>query len=321
MRKLKTPQFEPNDGKIAPNWYAMLKDSFRKEQEADYTCTQIIDPPQVVQLNFRHLDKVTINVRDVVKPRCGTAVHADLARYKYKDWLVEKTLSANDPYMPSLSGTIDLFDIATNTLWDTKTTSAWTFKWKSRFEDWENQLNVYAALLSRHGFTVKHLKLQAWLRDWLTKDHFQNKADGYPRDDLHLHEVPLWSNLKACKYVARRLVLHDRAQKLPDDRLPECTDKERWLAQEGYAVMANKRGKAINGGASKHHPDMDSALVFAQSQKKQDHYEYDPEAKKGTLYIKHDPGGYKRCQSWCYCKDYCKQLQREKEAKLCVVTS
>ena len=113
-----------------------------------------------------------------------------------------------------------------DTLWDYKITKTYSIT-KGDSSEWENQANINACLMRANGVEPKKLKILAFFKDWNFWGGIRNKK--YPKYPVMAIDLPLWSEAKASKYIQDRVGRYQLAEKLPDTKLPECTDSERWL--------------------------------------------------------------------------------------------
>ncbi len=110
-------------------------------------------------------------------------------------------------------------------------------------------------------------------------------------------DIPLWSKKKRDKYVLERVRIHQEAEflRLTGDKLPLCTDQERWKSEAKFAVIkkGNKRAKRVC-----------SSLADAEK------YIEDNELKKFEIVER--PSIPNRCaQGWCPIAEWCDQYQDE----------
>jgi len=215
---------------------------------ADYSVTDLINTPRIVQLRKRYVDVLPPEEpEDLVKPFLGTAIHN----------LFEKTLRQYEQRHPGsylveyrcwdrilnrkISGQFDLYDLRSNTLYDFKTTSVWKLIFGST-KEWEQQLNLYGWFLRQMGLDVRRVRVISILLDWDRQRMFREKD--YPRDQIRFVNIPLWSLDKQEKFLLERITLMKTCEELDDDHLPECTDEEMWASPTTWAVEPDGGGRA-----------------------------------------------------------------------------
>ncbi len=286
------PLYKPNPG-LPDALYNLLTED-RKPRVAKYSVTELLAPPQQLQLRRRHADKIVIDPMDRVWTLFGQLVHGVLERAAGANSLTEEILTALIGG-EIVSGMPDLLDPHA-IVWDYKTTSVWKIV-SGDFWEWECQLNFYVVLYHFHGFEVKAVRVAAVLRDWSKMKAKQDSS--YPQKPITTLCLPLWRLDDAMQTMADRVLEHVDAESVSDKDLPPCTDSERWLRDRKWAVM--KKGRK-------------SAVKLYDS-------EIDADARAEALgtphYVEFRPGKYNRCEGYCEAKPFCQQLIREKEAKLC----
>jgi hypothetical protein len=252
--------------------------------DADLSVTQAIDAPQVVELTRRHWDQLEEDVEDRVWSLFGQATHTILERAN-KTAVAERRLSIEVEGW-KISGGMDLYDMH-GTLTDYKTTSAWSLIFDG-LEKWEKQLNCYAVILRANGHKVEKLQAVAILRDWQ-----RSKADmdaSYPQSMVVNINIPVWPAEIAERYLRERVILHQQARLTKN--MPACTNKERWVRDEAWAVKKVGGKKALSGGVFKSEAEARAFVGF----------------DKGLI-IEHRPGSPNRCLNYCAVSKFCPQFQ------------
>lgn len=260
--------------------------------------TTVIRSPRQNLLIKRHSDEIEVDPMEHTFRLFGTNVHITLEKFSYDDDLIEQRFGVpvGDWYV---HGQIDRYSKQDgNVLQDWKVSSVWKAL-KSDDDDgaYEAQLNINKFILQSNGIQVDKIQIVYIFRDWSRAQAATNP--NYPSDPVLVVEHNPWSNSKIASYLYERVDKYAKAKELPDDKLPFCTDKERWMKPPSYKVFKiNKDGTA--GGRA--------ARVFDTEQEANEWV-----ANKGnsTEYqvVKHnaDPG---RCD-YCEAKVFCNQRQEE----------
>jgi hypothetical protein len=187
-----------------------------------------------------------------------------------------------------VSGKADLIS-PDGVLDDYKFTSVWSVAYAKL--EWEQQLNLYNLLYGLHGLKAKAARIIAVLRDW-SKAKAVRESD-YPQVGVVVRDIPLWNTYDQINFTLERVKLHQDAEKLADDDLPECTPEERWAKDPTWAVIkkGNKRAKRVF--KTEHEAD---GLIM----------------ELGAAYVREfRPGAQTvRCESYCAVKDFCNQYKR-----------
>jgi len=258
---------------------AVRNDPYTKG-DSDITVTQLIKPPQMVQLERQFADEIEEDVSDRIWALFGSAAHEIMERGVGEGDISEKRIFA-DINGVRVSGQFDLLK-ADNTLIDFKTTSVWSVidAQKNGKKEWEEQLNLLAALVRRSNYkNPESLEIIAICRDWRQSESVRNPD--YP-DKVAVIQIPMWDDEVASNYLVERVNLH-MASPQP------CTDEERWYSGDSWAVM--KKGRK-------------SALRVLHSESEAEQWK----AENGGDEIVFRQGEYKRCQQYCSVAKFCKQF-------------
>ncbi len=249
--------------------------------------TRLIDSPRIFYLTVRHWDEIEEDVTDRVWTLFGSAIHAVLEKTQLADHLREERLSFEKNGV-TVSGAFDVY--GNKTISDYKVTSAWNIVYGSSYDKWEKQLNLYAYMLRKAGFKPNKAQIIAILRD-----HQASKAkrdNSYPQSPIQIIPIKLWDIAKLEAYVDERTVLYVNASTLSEDALPLCSDDERWLSGDVWAVMKKGRKSAVK--------------LFDN---KEDADELADEKGKGH-YVEFRPGTARRCEEYCPVKEFCNQYKK-----------
>jgi len=156
----------------------------------------------------------------------------------------------------------------------------------------EKQLNIYAYIAHKNGIEVSGLQIINFIKDW-SRHEAERKPD-YPPHDIFIQDIPLWPIEQTEAFVMERIAAHEEARA---GNLPDCTDEERWLRDDKFAVMKEKRVRAVRVFDSQ-----EEAETFIAAQK---------DADKHT--IDHRRGQPIRCEQFCDVADYCDQFATFKQ--------
>lgn len=271
---------------------AVMNDPYPTGKTGDISATRLIDAPRIRVLTKRHGTEITEDASDRIWALLGQSVHSILERAHtvFEQAIVERRLFAEVAGW-QVSGQFDRLGLLEgNVLQDYKTTSVWSVI-NGPKPEWEAQLNVLAFLLRRNGIPVSRLEIVAILRDW---SRGKAKTGGnYPSHQVKVLEIPLWSDTQSADYVGHRVRLHQSAEALPDDDLPECTPAERWQGADVYAVKKPGRKSAV-----KLHDTAEAAEAHAAE-------------LGGAHFVEHRPGVSVRCADYCAVAAFCNQYQAE----------
>ena len=251
----------------------------------EYRVTSLLKGIRETELERRHSHEIKRDVSDMVWLLFGTATHSILERQKEGDREIKETRLKMEMDGIVLSGQFDLYNEEEERITDYKTASVWKIIY-GNYEDWRRQLLIYAYMLQDAGFPVKRGRVVAFLKDHNKRDA-KVKA-GYPKlpvqpvdftfSERDFQEIEVWLKEKVAEVK--------RARELPDDRLPLCTQEERFNSGDKYAVM--KKGRK-------------TALRVLDSKEEAEQWM----ASNGGDSIEIRPGEDKKCQDYCAAKEFC----------------
>lgn len=269
-----------------PIYSAILNNTY--DRVGDISVTGLIQAPRQRQLQIRHNAKITEDASDRIWMLLGSAVHAILEWSNTNNHLPEERMTVEIKGW-KISGKPDLLE-PDYTLSDYKVTSVWAFILGEKIE-WEQQCNFYAWLYGKHNFEVTAAQIVAFLRDWQASR--AKRDEEYPQVQVIVKRIPLWDSHVQENAITERVMLHQAAEAIPDDDLPDCTAYERWARPDSWAIK-KKGGKR----ATKVFFDGDQAKAVV--------------AHNPKLEIEYRPGMNVRCESYCNVKDFCSQFAKIK---------
>ena len=266
--------------------------------DSEISVTEILSPPQLVQLRRRHAEDIEQDASDMVWSLFGSAVHNILQHGKDQNHIVEERLfTTYDGW--SISGQIDLQEIQSDgsiIISDYKVTSAWSVQQEKT--DWIDQLNLYAWLVERtKSIPVSGLKIVGIVRDWSRRD--ASLKESYPQAPIVVLDIPMWSPAEREAFVKNKLEQHNEAHfAAVSGKMPECTSEQMWERPTTYAVMkeGGKRAKKV-------FLIQQQAEAFLAEQ-------------KGTHYIETREGGRTRCENFCQAAPFCDQWKNYRKEEV-----
>lgn len=258
---------------------AVRRDPYNS-QGSDMTVTGLLKPPRTVALERQHKDEIEEDAADRLWALIGQIGHLILERSGGLSTELRLFSQVNGW---KISGQMDL--LSGNVLVDYKITSVWSCK-DGLKPEWEQQLNALHWLAWKNSIKVEKAQIVAIFRDW-SKLEARRSAD-YPRHQVQVFDVPLWSTTRAQFWIEERVHLHQEAQ---SDELPECTPEERWEKPAKWAIHKEGRERAVKlhdteSGAKTHLATLDAKHR-----------------------IEHRPGEQVRCQSYCNAMPFCSQAK------------
>ncbi|MBT9170543.1 MAG: hypothetical protein DDT18_00886 [Actinobacteria bacterium] len=252
-------------------------------KENRYSVTDLVSPPQIRQLKMKYWDMLEEDVSQRLWALLGRACHAILDKHSPEEALSEEKLEIEFEGV-MIVGRSDLYH--EGRLEEYKITSVFSFllerNGKIRSE-WEKQANVYAWAHTKLGRPVKELWIRAILRDFKQSEAI--RSSDYPAIPFQSVKVPLWTLEGQERYIRARLDTHKALN-------PLCSDEERWLRGETWAVY-----KGDNRKAFKVFDNEESANKLAETDK--------------TFRVVYRAGTYNRCENYCIVSKFCPQVKNE----------
>lgn len=270
-------------------YYALTRDTYNKGN-AHYSVTEMLNPPQIVQLKRRYDSELEEDVMDNVWSLLGKAAHHILENHAPEDSLSEERLSVTI-LDRVLSGQTDNYH--NGVISDYKITSAYTLVYGSRIHEWEAQLNSYAYIFRQHGHEVKQLQAIAILRDW-SKHKAKADPKTYPQNPIVVIPLNLWTEEEQELFLTAQLKDHIFNEELPDNELKWCLAEEMWEQPTKYAVMKEGRKTAVRVFDTKFECEK-----YISEEAYEQHFSIQERSGKRT-----------RCEEYCPVKNYCHQYKR-----------
>ena len=284
-----------------PKQLVELVDNNYKPTEHQYSCTTILKPTRQIILERRYTNEIEQDVSDMCWMIFGTAVHSiienskeDEGQFKEEKLKVDLGKYWEELKGYYLSGRSDMIDLIEKEITDWKTCSAWKIIFKD-FEDWKNEMLIYAWTVKDMEFDIDKAKAIAFI-----KDHNKTKA----KVDASYPQLPIWVEKfkftekefdEIKEFIYNKFIELKNNENTPDDELPMCTAKERWQDPTKYAVK-----KIKNKTATKLHDTLEEAENHLKNLEKDYPNIYEIVVREGTD---------KRCIDYCSCCKFCTYWQ------------
>ena len=283
-----------NKYNLPAQFVSMAREEYEYKPK-QYSVTSLLKGTREVILQRRYHKQVTADVSEMVWMLFGRALHHILEQHQEgESELKEQYLRMDIGNGYYLSGRSDLYCADTKTITDYKTASVWKVKFQD-FDDLRQQLLLYGLLYRDAGFEVENGEGVLFL-----KDHSKSKArydKDYPKLPVHKEQFEFsrqdFENIK--DFAVDKFQELAIAEDLPDERLPLCTEAERWNTGDSYAVM--KKGRK-------------SALRVLDSEEEAE--EWIENTGKGD-YIEYRSGEDKKCNDYCNVNEFCDYYQKLKK--------
>lgn len=269
--------------------------------DSDISITQLLSGPRQVMLREAHRHEVVEDISDNIFRLLGSVLHKILELGADEgDGIVERRV-ATEIKGWKVSGGVDVQIVDPTRkaikIIDWKLTSVMTVM--AGRPEWSAQMNCYAALLRREGWTIMGLENIVVLRDW---SRARAGVPTYPKAAVVRMEQPVWAAEDAEAFLTERVDVHQAAVagEMLGDPMPECTPEERWQEADTYAVMApgGTRAKRV----SESREEMEAWIKESGG------------AKKDSLRIVKRPGQPRRCLNYCLGAPWCDQWAKDRDA-------
>ena len=283
-----------NEGNLPAPWVAAATPTHEYTPKR-YSVTTILKGPREIMLTRRHDAEITIEAANQLWAIFGTAVHevlekAPATETQHKEMFHTMDVPGTDGY--KLSGIIDLYDEATKTVIDYKTTSVWKVV-KKEYEDYRKQVLFYCVLLRANGHEANAGEVVLMLRDWSPT---KAKTEGdYPKLQVFsLHwDFTEEEIAAAAEEISERFARIIECETLPDEELPLCTEKERWCSETTWAVKKNDNVRAVKVFGSEAEAEDAAAALF------------DKDKGKNRYWVERRPGKSTKCAGYCNAAQFC----------------
>lgn len=268
----------------------MIGDEFHEVKPDTYHVTELLQPLRMIVLTRRHQHELIQDASDMFNVVLGKAFHSLMEKVEKKDknFKVEVKLSARFKGV-KIVGRLDRMKADGSEIYDYKTCSRVKIGAKD-FSDWKLQGLLYAWLLHKKGLTCKKVNFIAFMKDWRKARPIEQNtippvyvySFNVTEDDIKYIENWLEIKINALK----------KLKNVADDKLPICSDEEKWKGLTTWAIINPDTGKAykvVNTRA-------EAELRLEQLNRK-------------GYYIEERTGESKRCLNYCLVCPFCKNRE------------
>ena len=255
--------------------------------ESDITVTQLIAPPRLVALRRLHDSELREDASDRIFSLMGQIVHGILERSDIPSVIREERLYTTVGGV-KVGGKMDrMILFPSGLIQDYKLCSIYASRDGAKSE-WIQQLNCLAFLAAKNGYHISSLEVVAIFRDWSLAEAMRRpEGDWYPKRQVQIVHVPLWSHDTTGEFIEDRIRIHEDAKR----QLPHCSPSEQWKKDSKWKII-----KVGGKRASK---------VFDDEYLARSAYE-----ELGDLREKYElqehPGEYTRCSLYCPVMTQCR---------------
>ena len=266
-----------------------VKDAADSDLTTDFSVSALIAPTRQTILKQRYPGIAEQDAMDFIWLLFGNMMHLLLEEHSSEGSITERRLYKTI-LGKVISGAIDHYK--DRIISDYKSCKAYKII-KQSFDDWQNQLNLYADLYEEAGLPVDSLRIIAIIKDW-NKNEIK-RIKGYPTTPIVIIPLLKWSKEARERYMLSRVRALVNAEKLADDDLPFCTEEEIWSRFMEFNVLkvGNKVGRNFK--------TKEEALVYLEGKDVKDYV------------IKRRMSPPRRCLEYCSASTCCNQFKKWKE--------
>lgn len=302
----------------------LLDDNYDYNDDPNYiSVTSLMKPIKSTILAARiPSEKRVLDLADLIPSALGSAVHtaiehawnnklaSKLKRLGYSDAVVERVQVNPESVEPGKSiipvymeqraikqvgkwkvgGKFDL--IADGIIQDFKSTSAYSWVYGGRMDDYQRQLSLYR-WLNPEKVTEDYGIINYIFTDWQKATAKQNPK--YPQKRIEEQRIPLLDPEECQQWVEHRLRLLEQFWDAPEKEMPRCTDEELWRSEPAYKYY--KDASKTDGRSTKNFTSLTEANKHMAT------------IGKGLGIVKTIPGEVKRCK-YCMAFPICEQRKR-----------
>jgi hypothetical protein len=254
--------------------------------ESDITVTQLICPPQMIELTRQNHDRIEEDCSMMLYALLGSVIHKLVEYAPDEPGAIHEDRLYMDVEGWKVGGMYDRSVFKDGLLQDYKVASVWEYIHGVKFERIA-QLNMLATLAEENGYEVKELEAVFFFRDWIRSKALREKD--YP-PQIQRVPIPLWKRRERLKYLEDRVRVHQAAR---NGHIAPCTPDDMWQRPNIFAVMKEGRKSALRSKGL-------TTEALAQEW-------IDENEPQGDIYIELRPGERVRCATYCKAAPFCPQ--------------
>lgn len=268
-------------------WLATTEYDFSAAGRRAISATTFLKPVRQILLRERLSPetRITPDVSDFIASRLGHSIHDSIERSwlsnakgalellglpasvtakievnppvrdpnKIQVWLEQRVEREFMGYV--ISGKFDM--VLDGELQDFKSTSVYTYIKGSKDDDYRAQGSLYR-WLNPDRITRDHMNIQFIFTDW--QRGLAKSNPDYPQSRVLEHRVELMSLAETEAWMRKKILDLEAAADLPEDQLPECSDKDLWRSDPVHKYFADPT--KIDGRSTKNFDDLAEARRY-----------------------------------------------------------
>lgn len=301
----------------------LVEDNYDYIQDPNYySVTELMRPIKQIILGRRNREERVTDLVDCIPSALGNALHTAIEQawlnnahrslevLGYPEDVIKRVLinptpeqlkETKDPipvYLEQrtvkkvgrflVGGKFDM--VAEGIVQDNKSTSAYTWVYGGREDDYALQGSLYR-WLNPDKITEDFIRINFIFTDWQKSQSLQNPL--YPDSRCKYKDIPLKDVASTDLWVNKKLALIEKYENAAEEDIPDCTDEELWMSDTVYKYFADET--KTSGRSTKNFTDYMEALSYSQS--------------KGKGVVITVPGEPKRC-GYCPAFEICEQRKK-----------
>lgn len=301
----------------------LVEDNYDYIQDPNYySVTELMRPIKQIILGRRNREERVTDLVDCIPSALGNALHTAIEQawlnnahrslevLGYPEDVIKRVLinptpeqlkETEDPipvYLEQrtvkkvgrflVGGKFDM--VAEGIVQDNKSTSAYTWVYGGREDDYALQGSLYR-WLNPDKITEDFIRINFIFTDWQKSQSLQNPL--YPDSRCKYKDIPLKDVTSTDLWVKQKLALIEKYENAAEEDIPDCTDEELWMSDTVYKYFADET--KTSGRSTKNFTDYMEALSYSQS--------------KGKGVVITVPGEPKRC-GYCPAFEICEQRKK-----------
>lgn len=301
----------------------LVEDNYDYIQDPNYySVTELMRPIKQIILGRRNREERVTDLVDCIPSALGNALHTAIEQawlnnahrslevLGYPEDVIKRVLinptpeqlkETKDPipvYLEQrtvkkvgrflVGGKFDM--VAEGIVQDNKSTSAYTWVYGGREDDYALQGSLYR-WLNPDKITEDFIRINFIFTDWQKSQSLQNPL--YPDSRCKYKDIPLMDVTSTDLWVKQKLALIEKYENAAEEDIPDCTDEELWMSDTVYKYFADET--KTSGRSTKNFTDYMEALSYSQS--------------KGKGVVITVPGEPKRC-GYCPAFEICEQRKK-----------
>lgn len=271
----------------------LVEDNYDYIQDPNYySVTELMRPLKQILLGRRNQEERVTDLVDRIPSALGNALHTAIEQAWLKnaasslkllgypeDIIARVLINPTDEQLKSVKDPIPVYleqrafkqvgrfrvggkydMVAEGIVQDNKSTSAYTWVYGGREDDYALQGSIYR-WLNPDKITEDFIRINFIFTDWQKAQVAQNPL--YPDSRCKHKDIPLLDITDTDRWVKDKLKLIEKYENASESEIPECSEEELWMTEPVHKYYADPN--KTSGRSTKNFTDYAEALAFHQS--------------------------------------------------------